>query len=141
MAQRQTDPQSLAMEPQPAEPAAADPLQRTIPEAVRAADDLWVGDVRLPGAASPTAAGGDAAATLSRHLDAHCFAHPIAACSRREHEEGAAVPLRVVTWNVWFDDLHAERRWSALLAEALSLLPDVLCLQEVTVRASPRLPI
>jgi len=54
-------------------------------------------------------------------------------------EELASKELRVVTWNVWFDDLEAERRWSALLAEALALRPDVLCLQEVTVELHDRM--
>ena len=73
--------------------------------------------------------------TLSEHLEANVFS---AARWRQEErasgqeEEGEV--LRVVTWNVWFGELEAERRWSALLAEALSLRPDVLCLQEVTVR-------
>ena len=94
----------------------------------------WV-DRPLPGPAGATAAGGDPAVALSEHLEANVFS---AARWRQEErasgqeEEGEV--LRVVTWNVWFGELEAERRWSALLAEALSLRPDVLFLQEVTVR-------
>lgn len=39
--------------------------------------------------------------------------------------------LRVVTWNVWFDDACAAKRQAALLQEVLSAAPDVACLQEV----------
>lgn len=103
--------------------------QQCPPGAARARP--WV-DVRpVPGAACTSAADGDdLAETLSRHLEAKCF-H---STDGGTPQASAAEPLRVVTWNVWFDDHHKEQRWSALLAEALSLLPDVLCLQEVTVR-------
>lgn len=40
--------------------------------------------------------------------------------------------LRVATWNVWFAEYYQRERFAALLHEALSREPDVLCLQEVT---------
>jgi len=39
--------------------------------------------------------------------------------------------LRVLSWNVWFDDLYAQQRQRALLKELLQAAPDVACLQEV----------
>jgi len=39
--------------------------------------------------------------------------------------------LCIVTWNVWFAPQDADARMAALFSEALSLNPDVLCLQEV----------
>lgn len=40
--------------------------------------------------------------------------------------------LRVVTWNVWFDELAQAERGDALLAELRRLGPDLIALQEVT---------
>ena len=120
--QQQTEP-----EPEPHQPAQ--------PAATAARPSLI--DRPVPGSAGATPAHGDAAATLSRHLEAHCFAGGLV--PEPEDQPDASSPLRVVTWNVWFDDMEAERRWSALLAEALALRPDVLCLQEVTVELHERM--
>jgi len=39
--------------------------------------------------------------------------------------------LRMLSWNVWFDDLWAHQRQRAVLKELLRAAPDVACLQEV----------
>lgn len=52
---------------------------------------------------------------------------PQEVASRCEADE-----LRVATWNVWFAEYYQRERFAALLHEALSWEPDVLCLQEVT---------
>jgi endonuclease/exonuclease/phosphatase family metal-dependent hydrolase len=39
--------------------------------------------------------------------------------------------LRVLTWNIWFDDLSSQHRLNALLCELLASAPDLACLQEV----------
>jgi hypothetical protein len=46
----------------------------------------------------------------------------------------AAQSLTVVTWNVFFGQLSAQRRWQAILDETFrqSALPDVVAFQEVT---------
>jgi len=39
--------------------------------------------------------------------------------------------LRVVTWNVWFDDFYILQRHDAIMKESLVLSPDFICFQEV----------
>jgi tyrosyl-DNA phosphodiesterase 2 len=39
--------------------------------------------------------------------------------------------LRIVTWNVWFDEWQRPRRQDALWETLAGLRPDVICLQEV----------
>jgi hypothetical protein len=39
--------------------------------------------------------------------------------------------LRVVTWNLWFDEWQRARRQEALWRTLAELRPDVICLQEV----------
>lgn len=39
--------------------------------------------------------------------------------------------LRVLTWNVWFDEFYGPLRQLALVRELLAAAPDVACLQEV----------
>eukprot|EP00656_Telonema_subtile_P048985 TRINITY_DN5998_c0_g1_i13.p1 TRINITY_DN5998_c0_g1~~TRINITY_DN5998_c0_g1_i13.p1 ORF type:complete len:240 (+),score=42.27 TRINITY_DN5998_c0_g1_i13:99-818(+) len=50
--------------------------------------------------------------------------------SQNEAVEDTA--FRLVTWNVWFGQLEAEKRLHALLAEVAEHSPTVVCLQEVT---------
>ena len=44
------------------------------------------------------------------------------------------IPLRILTWNIWFENLLKQQRTSALIATIKSLdpLPDVCCFQECT---------
>ena len=46
--------------------------------------------------------------------------------------EPVASRFRVVTWNVWFDDLRKGVRQEALMLQTLEQRPDAICLQEVT---------
>ncbi|WAS95203.1 endonuclease/exonuclease/phosphatase family protein [Nannocystis poenicansa] len=39
--------------------------------------------------------------------------------------------LRIVTWNIWFDEWERARRQEALWQTLAELRPDVICLQEV----------
>mmetsp|Transcript_51511 Transcript_51511/g.159763 ORF Transcript_51511/g.159763 Transcript_51511/m.159763 type:complete len:329 (-) Transcript_51511:166-1152(-) len=45
--------------------------------------------------------------------------------------ERSSSKLRVLTWNVWFDQFFASLRQQALMKELLAAAPDVACLQEV----------
>lgn len=40
--------------------------------------------------------------------------------------------LSILTWNVWFDQLHRSKRYKEILDVCLILKPDVICFQEVT---------
>lgn len=57
--------------------------------------------------------------------------HAEAAAAGAVLEARSASQLRVLTWNVWFDNLCAHQRQRALLQELLAAAPDVACLQEV----------
>lgn len=57
--------------------------------------------------------------------------HAEAAAARTALQHRSRSRLRVVTWNVWFDDLCKSERMAALLREVFSMAPDVACLQEV----------
>jgi len=54
-------------------------------------------------------------------------------------ESRPASKLRVVTWNVWFDEYFKDARMESLVREVLSVAPDVACLQEVLPRFSAAL--
>ena len=49
-------------------------------------------------------------------------------------EPSDPIPLRILTWNIWFEILLRQQRTSALIAtiKSLSPLPDVCCFQECT---------
>lgn len=50
-------------------------------------------------------------------------------------ESSSPILLRILTWNIWFENLLKKQRTSALIALVKSLdpLPDVCCFQECTV--------
>ena len=54
----------------------------------------------------------------------------------QSEETSDLVSLRVLTWNIWFENLLNKQRTSALIATIKSLnpLPDVCCFQECTSR-------
>ena len=54
----------------------------------------------------------------------------------RSEETSDPVSLRVLTWNIWFENLLNQQRTSALIATIKSLnpLPDICCFQECTSR-------
>jgi len=54
-----------------------------------------------------------------------------ASAAREVLESRSPLQLRVVTWNVWFDELCKNDRMQALLTELLVVAPDIICLQEV----------
>ena len=58
---------------------------------------------------------------------------PAGAASRSE-ETPDPVSFRILTWNIWFENLLRRQRTSALIATIKSLdpLPDVCCFQECT---------
>lgn len=43
-----------------------------------------------------------------------------------------ASELRILSWNIWFDDASGVQRYPAIAASIAALAPDVACLQEVT---------
>jgi len=45
---------------------------------------------------------------------------------------GSAAELRILSWNIWFDDESGRERYPAISASIAALAPDVACLQEVT---------
>ena len=57
-----------------------------------------------------------------------------AAAVSRPEETPDPVSFRVLTWNIWFENLLQRQRTSALIATVKSLdpLPDVCCFQECT---------
>jgi len=40
--------------------------------------------------------------------------------------------LSIASWNVWFDPLGQQQRYSAILSACRALSPDIICFQEVT---------
>ena len=59
---------------------------------------------------------------------------PITVSESRSEGALDKIPLRILTWNVWFENLLKQQRTSALIAtiKLLSPLPDVCCFQECT---------
>ena len=53
---------------------------------------------------------------------------------------GWPTTLRLVTFNVWKEDLLHAQRWRSLLREAVHQDPQVICLQEVTTELRSVLP-
>ena len=61
----------------------------------------------------------------------------VSAAAESESQSGESsgpIPLRILTWNIWFEVLFKEERTSALIATIKSLdpLPGVCCFQECT---------
>ena len=61
---------------------------------------------------------------------------PITVNEPQSEETSDPVSLRVLTWNIWFENLLSQQRTSALIATIKSLnpLPDICCFQECTSR-------
>ena len=59
---------------------------------------------------------------------------PNAAGASQSEEISGPVSFRILTWNIWFENLLQRQRTSALIAAVKSLdpLPDVCCFQECT---------
>jgi len=59
---------------------------------------------------------------------------PATANEHRSDGSRDPIPLRILTWNIWFENLLKKQRTSALIATVKSLnpLPDVCCFQECT---------
>ncbi|KDQ11503.1 hypothetical protein BOTBODRAFT_177331 [Botryobasidium botryosum FD-172 SS1] len=57
-----------------------------------------------------------------------------ASASKRDKETGSGVntPLRVLTWNIWFDTRYKAERTHAFIRAVRAADPDVCCLQETT---------
>jgi len=64
------------------------------------------------------------------------YQNPSATTESESQSEGPSNPiqLRILTWNIWFENLLKRQRTSALIATIKSLdpLPDVCCFQECT---------
>lgn len=51
--------------------------------------------------------------------------------TKNTHHANNLTELKVLTWNVWFEQNQFERRMNHILDESLQLDPDVICYQEV----------
>jgi endonuclease/exonuclease/phosphatase family metal-dependent hydrolase len=70
-------------------------------------------------------------ASIASDLDGRAILPPVAESSSRTVCQPVAVPLRVMTWNVWWRFGPWPRRQPAIAAAIRAQRPDVVCLQEV----------